>query len=508
VLGFGLDGAWVSFVAAAGAAALVAASRRTFARVPVGPARFAAAAGVGAVVLFGVAAHGRSGTRAGLDDAAATPRAVARPDGERPNVVLISIDSLRADHLGCYGYPRATSPHIDALAATGMRFTTTWSSTSWTLPAHVSLLTGRTLLGHGVREYRDTIPPSVPLLAEQLQKAGYATAGVVAAPFLSARYGFARGFDHYDESAVSSSHADSWRGETSPKSYAGASSWLREHRREPFFLFVHFWDVHYDYDPPPPYDTMFDPDYTGSIGRADFISNPKIRPGMAERDLDHVRALYDGEIRYTDEHVGKLLDLVGELGLRERTIVILTADHGEEFFEHGRKGHERTLYEEVLHVPLVITWPGRIAPGQVATEPVSLVDVTPTILDLLRAPAPAGIEGRPLVSDEGQPVPARRLLVAELYRQSMLNFQIAVREGSQKFMQSLKSPRVEFYDLERDPGETKRAGLDPARRDRLRAETAGWVAANWPRAAGLRDGAPVVLDAEKLKALRALGYVE
>jgi len=512
VFGLTLDGAWVSLASAAGAAALVLAGGRMLARVPLGASarRLVAAAALGAVALFGVAAHGRSGARADVGGAVPAPRPVAGAPGDRPNVILISIDSLRADHLGCYGYPKPTSPRIDALAASGVRFDTVWSTTSWTLPAHVSMLTGRTLLAHGVREFRDTIPPSVPLLAELLRRAGYATAGVVAAPFLSARYGFARGFEHYDETAMSGSHAASWRGATSPKTHAAATAWLRDRnrRREPFFLFVHYWDVHYDYDPPPPYDTMFDPSYRGALSRVDFISNPAIHPGMDRRDLEHVLALYDGEIRYTDEHVGRLLDLVDELGLRERTIVVLAADHGEEFFEHGRKGHERTLYEEVLRVPLVVSWPGRIAPGQVVGTPVGIVDVAPTILDLAGVPAPPDLDGRPLVGVQGRPRAAGRLLVAELYRQSMLNFQIAVRDGSDKFIQALKAPRVEFYDLAHDPREAVRTALDADRRDRLRARAAEFVAATWARTPGGRDGGPVVLDAERLKALRALGYIE
>jgi arylsulfatase A-like enzyme len=511
VLSLIFEGEWVSLLSLLAVATFVVAGRGTLARILLGssPRRFATAATLGAVALVALLkAPAPSRARASLED----PSRPVPPPGEssaaRPNIVLVSIDSLRADHLGCSGYPRPTSPRIDALAASGIRFAAAWSTTSWTLPAHVSLLSGRSLLGHGVSDSSDRIAPSVPLLAELLHGAGYVTAAVVSAPYLSARYGFARGFDHYDDATVSfGSHADSWRGATSPRVHGAVEAWLRAHRREPFFLFVHYWDVHYDYDPPRPFDTMFDPDYRGSITAADYYRNPAIRPGMDERDLAHIRALYDGEIRFTDEHVGRLLDLLSALGLDERTLVVLTADHGDEFFEHGRKGHERTLYEEVLHVPLVIAWPGTIRPGQVVREPVSIMDVTPTLLGVAGLPVPRGIEGERLLSDGLRGVGRRAPLVAELYR-SFLTLQLAVRDGPDKFIQSLKFPRVEFYDLAADPGERAPRGLPTDRRRALRAEMARWLAGAWPAYA--RRGAPsrVTLDAGQVEALRALGYLE
>jgi arylsulfatase A-like enzyme len=454
-----------------------------------------------------MASQGRGGIGPTARTAAPAIGEPSPPRGGRPNVVLISIDSLRADHLGCYGYSRPTSPRIDELARGGMRFAAAWSSTSWTLPAHVSLLSGRSLLGHGVREPHDTIPPGVPLLAELLRAAGYATGAVVSAPYLSSRYGFARGFDAYDDHTVSyNSHADSNSGVTSPQIDGAASAWLRAQKRSPFFLFVHYWDPHYDYDPPPPYDTMFDPDYRGSIRPKGFYENPAIHRGMIPRDLDHVRALYDGEIRYTDLHVGRLLDLLAELGIRDQTLVILTADHGDEFFEHGRKGHERTLYEEVLHVPLIVSWPGGVPSGRVVTEPVSIMDVAPTVLWAAGLPPPPGMEGQALLP-EISPDTRRPTLTAELYRRSKLNLQVAVRQGRRKLIQSLNVPRVEFYDLEADPKETVSA-LTEEERLTLRQGLAGWMSAQWLAQSDRAAPARVALEQGQVEALRALGYVE
>jgi len=313
------------------------------------------------------------------------------------NVILVSVDSMRADRLGCYGNPRDTSPAMDQLARAGVRFANAMSSTSWTLPSHMSMMTGRDVLSHGVISENDRLPDGVPTLAEHLKQAGLATGGIVSAEFLKGVYGFARGFDDYDDTTVP---AKTWyealRDETAPLMADLAGQWLRSHRGRRFFLFLHFWDVHYDYVPPAPYDTMFDPEYRGSINAINFMQNSEINRRMSRRDLDHIIALYDGEIRWVDEHIGRILGVVDELGLAGRTAVIVTADHGDEFFEHGGKGHQRTLYREVVQVPLLVRVPG-VTAGQVVDRPVSLVDIMPTVLDLLGARGPAGLNGSSLV---------------------------------------------------------------------------------------------------------------
>jgi arylsulfatase A-like enzyme len=475
-----------------------------------------------AVLVAGMAA----GVTLGIGLTAAPPRAavpVSPPlaatspssPQRRPNILLISIDSLRADHLGCYGWRRDTSPRIDALAASGVRFTNAWATTSWTLPSHVSMLTGRSLLGHGVLENGDAIPGSVPLLAALLQAAGYRTAAFVAAPYLSSRYGFGRGFDVYDDTTVSfAAHGDSHLGVTSPLIHAAVTRWLEAAADEPgtktgpFFLFVHFWDVHYDYAPPPPFDTLFDPHYGGALTAEDFERNARINPRMEERDLEHIVALYDGEIRFTDGYVGRLLDLVTQLGLAADTLIIVTADHGDEFFEHGNKGHHRTLYEEVLHVPLIIARPGTMATGIVRTDPVSLTDIVPTVLGEAGVTLPAGIEGRTLFGPPG--AHSGRVLVAELYKKPALNLQVAVRVGPHKLVQSLQHPKVEFFDLARDPQEL-RSDVTRPERAVLSGRLAQWLGGRWRAhsARAARHGhAQAMLSPDHIEALRALGYVE
>ncbi len=516
VRSFLFDGEWVSALALGLSASLFLLLGGR-ARLRLGPsggtlvALLVAALSAVGFLSGGALARKGGALRASVErtgSAAASASAVAV---RRPNIVLISIDSLRADHLGCYGWKHDTSPSIDLLASRGVRFARAWATTSWTLPSHVSMLTGRSLLGHGVLESGDAIPPSVPLLAEQLKSLGYRTAAFVSAPYLSSAYGFSRGFDLYDDRTVSfDSHQDSHQGTTSPALNRAVEKWLRSRgpsREAPFFLFVHYWDVHYDYTPPAPFDRMFDPDYRGSVTAEDFVRNPLINRKMPKRDLEHVLALYDGEIRFTDKYVGRLLALLEELQLDSDTMVILTADHGDEFFEHGNKSHQRTLYEEVLHVPLIVSWPGVIEGGRVFDVPVSTLDIVPTVLGVVGlAPAP-GTEGRDLFGSSGE---EERILGAELYRKSSLNLQVALRLGPYKLIQSLNYPRLEVFDLASDPVEQRRESGAKAQQ-KLTLALERWLDQHWNEAVyrDARAGKQTArVSTEHIEALRALGYLE
>jgi arylsulfatase A-like enzyme len=319
-----------------------------------------------------------------------------------PNVILISIDSLRADHLGCYGYPKPTSPNIDALANESVMFTNAISTTTWTLPAHISMLTSLYPEVHQVINDGNKLSDKavVPLnkggqgvvCAETMKEAGYLTAGFVSGPYLSSKFGYNQGFDLYDDYTINySSNEESHRGITSPKIHQQVTKWLEQNYCSPLFLFIHYWDVHYDYTPPPPFDTMFDPDYTGTITGQDYEGNELINPQMPERDLEHIIALYDGEIAFTDSYIGKLMTYLKELDIYENTMVILTSDHGDEFFEHVCKGHRNNLFDETLKVPLIIKFPSgkenpfaSLSPSRTRiNQQVSIIDIVPTFLDYL-----------------------------------------------------------------------------------------------------------------------------
>lgn len=439
---------------------------------------------------------------------AAGPRAA--PPGVR-NVILISIDSLRADRLGCYGNARDTSPTLDRLARAGTRFTNAMSTTSWTLPAHMSMFTGRDVLSHGVIGEADRLSDSVPTLGESLRGAGVETAGIVAAEFLKGVYGFGRGFDHYDDTSVP---ARTWHEALSDEKADLVADlairWLRAPRRPRFFLFLHFWDVHYDYVPPAPYDAMFDPDYRGPVGGANFMQNPAVRAGMKARDLEHLLALYDGEVRWVDDQIGRLLAALAEAGFAENTAVIVTGDHGDEFFEHGGKGHQRTLYREVLHVPLIVRVPG--VPASAAVDaPVGLVDLLPTVLGLFGAELPAGIDGTsllPLLSGGRAPQPAAtRAWLCNPRRGT--NCKAMRFDGEGTLIHSFQPSRLEYFaagDRAQRENAASRAGWPrEAQLDRLAAElNARWEA--YRRLPG-RPGR-VEMDSATVERLRALGYAD
>jgi len=436
-----------------------------------------------------------------------------RKPAKRPNVLLVSLDTVRADHLSAYGYGRATSPHIDALAAQGVLFDDATSTTSWTLPAHLSLLTGLEISAHGVCDDRlwqqpgvEGAPFEVPFrgtfLPELLSAAGYATAGFYTWKYLEPRFGFGPGFDVYERLGLSVySHPEwskrfealraagaeeelrAWMAEspelfddqrpTAGEAVDAALAWLAGRNPEqPFFLFLHLFDAHDDYVPPPPFDRRFtDPAYAGPInGRHVTSPDSPVRADMAAADLAQLIALYDGELAWVDSQVGRVLDRLGELGLRDDTLVVLTSDHGEEFFEHGGKTHRGQLYQESVHVPLVLAWPAGLPAGRRVEGPVGIVDVLPTVCALAGVSPPRALSGRDLSGlargDEGN-TPTdylTELLVFPPGQDAPLR-QIGLRYGARHALLRRapgEEPRWEGYDLGENPREAGAGQLAPA----------------------------------------------
>jgi len=325
---------------------------------------------------------------------------------KKPNIILISIDSLRPDHLKCYGYFRNTSPNIDGLANDGVMFTDSVSTTTWTLPAHISMLTSLYPEAHQVIHDGVRLSEKATVCSEILQTAGYVNAGFVSGPYLHSRFGYNQGFDIYDDYTINfSSNEEAHRGITSPRIHKRISSWLEQNYKQPFFLFLHYWDVHYDYIPPAPFDTMFDKYYKGDISSRNFEHNWRINPSMPKRDLEHIIALYDGEIAFTDSYIGKLLRMLKELGIYDNTMIIFTADHGDEFFEHGEKGHRKNLFDTTLKVPLIIKFPNNRWAGHQVEHQAGIVDIVPTFLDYLDINPKVILQGKsllPLITEEKQ----------------------------------------------------------------------------------------------------------
>jgi arylsulfatase A-like enzyme len=456
-----------------------------------------------------------------------------------PNVLLVSIDTLRPDHLGCYGYRRDTSPALDRLADQGVRFSTVAAASSWTLPSHASLVTGLYPANHGAWQMANPISPAVTTLAQLLQRTGMRTCGMVSFHLLSAGYGFARGFDTYREL-----HQDARGGLRQVRAEEVANRaihWIGNNRTEPFFLFLHFFDPHWDYDPPPPYDRIYNPGYRGKMtgayrsllkyikyrpdkpGKNGRAAQPAAEPGMerevtiAEGDLRQVLALYDGEIRYTDHHLGRVIDALRLYGLLDKTLVVVTGDHGEEFMEHGSlEGHAWTMYEEVIRVPLIMRFPDGLGGGRTVGRQVRNIDIMPTILDWLQLNGPSALEGKSLLpairetcTIHGGCEMAPEVAFGETRRFNLTRASARSAAG-RKVIFTNGGTAVEYFDLNRDPGEQvnlKDAGGDPPHEEFVRLEKSldDWLNGRNPATAAGR-AEEVAIDQRTRDQLAAMGY--
>ncbi len=456
--------------------------------------------GDGSADVFALRLHGEQET------SAPPPRArPAASAGRPPNVVVYVIDTLRADHLGCHGYPRPTTPRIDGFAQSAVRFTHAVAQSSWTLPAVGSILTGRTPPAHGAVDPDHGLRADVATLAELLGGGGYVTAAFVTNYLGGAAFGLDRGF------AVFRFYPE--RGATRPAVYLPSDvlarrvvRWLDRRVRTPFFLYVHATDPHFPYLPAPRYARPFlgravtVPAATRVVDAVRPLHNGRelwgTRPArIASGDLALLRDLYDGDVRAADAGFGRVLDALQARGLLDDTIVVLTSDHGEEFSEHGGVGHGQTLHGEVLHVPLLIRLPGGRDGGRVVDGLVQHVDILPTVLDLAGMPGPPGLDGRPaLVPDEA----------AEAYAALRLGrfAQDAIVGDGWKTIRDLETPwprRFVLFDTVQDPREQVDVSLTwpvlaAYGRARVRAAAA-------PRPVGPR------IPEERVERLRALGYV-
>ncbi|MEN8161551.1 MAG: sulfatase-like hydrolase/transferase, partial [Myxococcota bacterium] len=400
-------------------------------------------------------------------------RPAASGGDEVARIVLVSIDTLRADHLGCYGAEDAETPNIDALAAGGVRFETAISPTPITLPSHASLLTGRDPPGHGVRNngvFR--LADDVPTVTEPLAAAGFATAAFVSAFVLDERFGLARGFDVYDAELGmmkrSRTHAVPER--RGDHTVDAALAWL-EDAPDRFFLWVHLYDPHADYEPPEPFSQR-------------FATKP-----------------YAGEVAFADAQVGRLRAAIGERW-PEGTLWWLTSDHGESLGEHDERTHTLGVYESTQHVPLIVAGPG-VPHGAVHSDVVALADVAPTMLEQAGLVPLPGAQGTSLVATlrDGAPSGRRAAWVETLSTQLDMGLSplLGVRTAEHKY---IRAPEPELYELRSDHGELDdRAAREPA----LVAELDSLVEER-------AQGRPVVLsftpDAEERAQLEALGYVQ
>jgi len=454
-------------------------------------------------VLAGIAALGSWGCERGAEPVR---------QAARPNVILVVIDTLGAEHLGCQGVGLDLSPHIDGLAAGGRRFARGYSTAPWTKPSVASIFTSKLPSRHGVQSVLNRLSADQETLAEDLQQAGYRTHGIISHVLIHEQHGYAQGFQGWDASPMSG-HA----GISDEKVSSRALEWLEDASRErdtPFFLFLHYFDPHYFYQDHPEFDLTGD--YAGDlVGGMDIHDLRQERDALRPEDVAYLEALYHEEIAFTDLQIGRLLDGLERLGLADDTLVVLTADHGEEFMEHGWLGHTQTLYDELLHVPLILRWPGVIEPG-VVEAPASTLDILPTLAELLGLPRDPRWAGESLVPWlRGTPPPERpRDLFAEVDF-APLGMVLADDDRQQAFLSSLMRGRWklihdrlrrswELYDLESDPDELdNRIGHDPDLDEQLK--NALLREEHFDFIPPTREDMPGPTEAE-LRELDALGY--
>ena len=420
---------------------------------------------------------------------------------DRPNILLVSMDSLREDHADGVSSKTDTGPHLAKLAAGGTVFTAASSTAPWTTPSMMSVLTGLYPWSHHVRDHNFTLSPEVPLLAERLKAIGYATGAVVPSATLREDFGFNRGFDFFSNGRYGHDVV------TSPAMTGEALNWLSQQTGGPFFLWIHYWDPHYNYLPPAPYDHSFDSGWKPPSGVGYNLTVLKNTPwAVRPEEAKFLEAQYRGELLYTDKYLGDLLGLLDEKGLTDRTLVVVIGDHGEAFQEHGWLTHTMTVYEEMTHVPIVLRWPGKVPAGRRVEAPVSLVNLAPTLLDYAGAPPPGdAMEGRSLRAlVEGGAPPELPPVVAETIRQQS---RTSLKDGRWKYILDMDSCKGELYDLSADPAEgTDLSTKDAAEAARLRSALLAFYA-DRPLASRI----PVVRTEERQDAdtqlLRSLGYI-
>lgn len=425
-----------------------------------------------------------------------------KPPAARPHILLLTLDTTRADHLGFHGHTRDTSPNLDALAREGVVYTRAYATSSWTLPSHASLFTGKFTASHGARydpegplhlidvlENRPSaanfrargLPPHERTLAAILAEAGFETAAVVAGPWMKRVFGLDAGFAHYDDRDIT--HLD---GRPAARVTDAALAWLDSRSASPFFLFLNYYDPHGPYRPPLEFLHALEPE----------------AERIVHRRLDDVELglHYDAEIRAMDHHLGRLFEGLRARGLYEDTWILVTADHGELLGEHGKRGHGKYLTQPELHIPLLVKPAGPRRPARRVDTPVQLVDILPWITRELGLERPPGIQG------EAPPDPAHPV-VAEAYplhAASPDGHWRVLFEGPWKFVWSSRGHHA-LFDLAADPGEQRnRIPAEPQRaremHERLERYLESLPAPGKARAAEV--------DAETREALESLGYIE
>jgi arylsulfatase A-like enzyme len=404
---------------------------------------------------------------------------------DRPNVLLITLDTTRADHLGCYGYGPPTTPNIDRIAAESWVFDHVYATNPITLPSHTSIMTGTYPMAHGTRDNSPfVVPDRVTTLAEVLEQAGYETAAIVASFVLDSRFNLDQGFDSYEDNVGAQWSIDEVRvraanefGFSERKANlvtAAALDWLERPHRRPFFLWLHYFDPHEPINPPEPHQSRF-------------------------------TEAYDAEVAFADEQLGRFLDALRRHGELDSTIVIITADHGEGLTDHDEPTHSLLIFDSTMHVPLIIRPPGGRPSSRIAPI-ASIVDIAPTLLDMLGIEIPAEVQGRSLVPvmGGGADWPDRFVYMESLVARLQCGWGElrGLRSGTEKL---IHGPKPRYYRVDTDPQEIyDLASQQPQRMAELTSEL-DRALEHWRGPETAAVTAP--LDDSALAKLQALGYI-
>ncbi|UCG32346.1 MAG: sulfatase [Phycisphaerales bacterium] len=448
-----------------------------------------------------------------------------RADPLVQHVILISVDTLRADHLACYGHPFVKTPNIDRLASEGMLFEQHISAAPTTLNSHTSIMTGTYPHTHGVPRNEFQVHDDNVMLAEVLKEAGFTTAAFIGAMPLHSQFNFAQGFDHYDEQFDDSSESGAVDQAQRPAERVNqaVSAWLAGVQFERLFLFVHYFDVHWPYRSPEPYARMYRDDTRPMTGSLREIQ--RVRQGL-RRDPDTVAeecrildAMYCGEITYTDHHIGSLMEVLRRRGLYDHALIVLTSDHGEAMNEHWEHwNHGFSTYETTIRTPLIVRQPGGRLAGIRCRELISNIDVMPTILERLGLSLPNRVEGKSFAALlDGGRIGARGPVFAEATKPEYVpmgreprwaNEELcrAIRTQEWKFVRRPAENICELYDLEADPDEQTNLLLSRSEDSRILAADLAAQLAAWDQAA---DPLPFrwEIPAHVRELMDSLGYI-
>jgi len=425
------------------------------------------------------------------------------PEVRPTNILLISLDTLREDHLGCYGYERPTSTRLDSLAAEGSLFDNCAATSPRTLPSHASMFTGLYPSRHGLQSYphpngeHRMLPETCTTLAQVLKMRGFKTAAIVNSRWVSREFGLDRGFDHFEY--VQERGDQEEPSDVTDKSLA----WLSTVGEKRFFLFLHWYDLHSDYASLPEFERDFVGPYGGRAdGTTDQLRNVNRgrEPPFDDRDIKHLKDLCDASICQLDQKIGRVIDHVESLGLLDKTLIIVTSDHGEGFLEHGHLLHGKWHHQEVIHVPLIVRGPG-IPSNRRIKHVVSLVDIMPTVLAALAIEPPSltdGVDLCPTLQDRTPNPPHLAVFTSADH----WNSAVTARDAQHKLYYNRWTHNTKVYDLIEDPGELRAIeGTPTPAITALNDLVSQFIQTEAPDAASGR------MTTQSIEQLKSLGYV-